>query len=101
MNDRKFMDACLKMVQLVRDRAPKDTGNLAYNAVKYEFKRVDGVLECNIYVDEDVAPYMPFTNEEWISPRWNGKQNRNEDWWNRTGDAIAFEISKIFNGVLK
>lgn len=154
-----FEQVFLEAVNILREEAPKDTENLAYNAIKYKWENEN---EFVIYVDmgkttqaamgqksikrttksktwrfidvtlnvfgvqsvfrklfkniikslkrwtkrkknkgehqakgtsqkksKGIAPYMPYTNEPWISPRWNGKQNPNEGWWN---DAIEFII---------
>lgn len=84
MNNRQFYSMCNDILREIRKVAPKRTGNLAYNSLKMEFVG----NTCKIYVDEDIAPYMPFTNEPWISPRWNGKQNPNEGWWGRGANRI-------------
>lgn len=72
------------------------TGNLKFNAIKYRWKNA---TTFEIYVDEDVAPYMPYTNEKWISPRWNGTPNPNEKWWENACkeiiEYIQHEIMKM------
>ena len=72
----------VRFVELFRQeiflRAPKDTWNLARNALRVEWVGPD---EARIYIDQDIAPYMPYTNEPWVSPRWHGKPNPNEGWW--------------------
>lgn len=74
----KFETICKRAVELVKKVAPIDTGNLRYNAINYEFLDAD---TCIIKVSLDVAPYMPYTNEPWVSPRWKGKPNPNQGWW--------------------
>lgn len=105
IDKRIFEKVFLQAVNELRKKAPKDTGNLAYNAIKYRWVS-DSRFE--IYVDvgdttaftqgqkyhKGIAPYMPFTNEKWISPYWNGKKNPNENWWN---NAIEFIIAFIAN----
>lgn len=92
MSSEEFEKLCLSFVELVKNSSPIDTGNLRHNAIRYEF------IDKNtfkIYVDENIAPYMPFTNEPWLSPRWNGKQNPNEAWWqNKAVDAVIQAIIK-------
>lgn len=73
------------------------TGNLKYNALKV-MKSPDGVL---VYVDENIAPYMPFTNERWISPRWKGAKNPNEKWWEKMGEKFIVDLARELNGDLK
>lgn len=51
-----------------------------------------------IYVDMNNAPYMPYTNEPWIAHRWGGKKNPNESWWNKTAEALVYEIADFIGG---
>jgi hypothetical protein len=86
-----FIDA----INALRRQAftPKDTGNLAYNAIKgiwIDDKRF------RIYVDESIAPYMVFTNES-----WNKGTNPNENWFQKAVKFIATHISSKLNGELK
>ena len=80
-------NAINKAVKKLRELAPKDTGNLAYNAIK---KEILGEGHYIIYVDEEVAPYMKYTEENWgqFAPPLQGKQNPNEGWFNRACDII-------------
>lgn len=77
---------------------PIDTGNLRYNATKVENL---GGGKWRLYVDENIAPYMPYTNEPWISPKWNGKKNPNEGWFERATDLVARYIATLLHGTLK
>ena len=98
---QRFEQVFLEAVNILRDDAPKDTGNLAFNAIKYKWVNDN---EFVIYVDtgavtglnvgkvKGIAPYMPYTNEPWLDVRWNGKKNPNEGWWN---DAISYIIRYI------
>lgn len=108
MIDRQVFDnAFIRAVANLRAIAPKDTGNLAYNAIKYQWINSNTF---KIYVDEGfglddkklgVAPYMPFTNEEWISPKWNGHKNPNQNWWNEAIQFIIQDIARTLGGVLE
>lgn len=86
LSNTKFKRACQRACKQLRSLAPYDTGNLALNAIKIEFPSPD---VCVIYVDESIAPYMPYTTKPWISPRWNGKKNPNEGWWQAAGELLA------------
>lgn len=91
--ERAFMDA----VNRLRFYAPHDTGNLKYNAIKFEW------IDQNtfrIYIDQAIAPYMPYTNEPWISPKWNGRRNPNEKWFQETVELIAEQMAIDLKGVL-
>ena len=83
---------------LLREIAPKDTGNLAYNAVLVRYEDSNTV---KLYVNEVIAPYMPYTNEPWISPRWGGKKNPNEGWFDRAAEALAQRIATMCGGTLQ
>ena len=72
------------------------TGNLKYNALRV-MKSPNGVL---LYVDENIAPYMPYTNEPWISPKWKGAKNPNENWWEKMSKDFIGDLAQELNGVL-
>lgn len=98
MTDSDFANICEQALQELRARAPKRTGNLAYNGVRLVFVSKKEAL---LYVDDAIAPYMPYTNEPWLSPYWNGKKNPNEGWFDRSAEAIAEMISELSKGDLK
>lgn len=83
---------------LIKMLTPKDTRNLVDNAVKGEWQD-DKTF--HIYVDENIAPYMVYTNEPWTSTYWGDKQNPNEHWWNNAAELVMDLISYDLNGVLK
>lgn len=98
MNNQEFQAACMEYLQTLKSLAPYDTGNLALNSIKIEYK---DEKTCVIYVDENIAPYMPYTNEPWVAKRWGGKKNPNQDWWSAANELCAEQIAKKLNGVLK
>lgn len=106
MTPEQFEKVCLRAVDYLRGFAPnpvtraqgKSTGNLAFNAIKWEMPDPDTFV---IYVDESIAPYMPYTNEPWISPKWGGKRNPNEGWWQRAGAYVALIVARLSGGELK
>lgn len=79
-------------------RCKCSTGNMAFNASKIEFP-YRGL--CKIYIDENVAPYVPYTNEKWISPKWKGKKNPNEDWFGRATWIVAKSLAQQFRGTAR
>ena len=93
-----FRAGCELAVEELRRLAPYDTGNLAINAIRME---MNPPSECHIYVDEAVAPYMPYTNEIWLSPYWRGKKNPNQGWWNAACELIAYILADLFEGELR
>lgn len=104
MTKERFDQVCMKCVELVKQFAPIDTGNLRYNAIRYEWIDENTF---KIYVDgtpdnkNSIAPYMPYTNEPWISKKWNGKKNPNEGWWQKAVEFIAQYISEELNGEIE
>lgn len=98
MSPQEFEQACRLCVRKLRELAPKDTGNLAYNAIQYRFPDEN---TCEITVNEDIAPYMPYTNEPWISPYWRGKKNPNEGWFGDAADTIATLFAQIVKGEIR
>lgn len=87
--------------EIMRSHAPinkqKNTnrGNLRYLSIRME--RVnDEAYE--IYVSVDIAPYVYYTNEKWISPKWRGKKNPNEGWVEAAIDEILQMIAKETGG---
>lgn len=77
-------------VKLKHPNAPT-TGNLKFNATKV----VHEAEQSRIYVDENIAPYMPYTNEPWISPKWKGAKNPNENWFATFTEILARQLSLI------
>ena len=73
------------------------TGNMALNASKIEFTAVNCA---RIYVDSRIAPYVPYTNEPWLSAKWHGHKNPNEGWFQRAFMQIATSIAKKSHGTL-
>ena len=103
MTKEVFNQVCMQAVEELRNRAPIDTGNLRHNAIRYEWIDEDTF---QIYVDgspdnpNSIAPYMPYTNEPWLSPKWKGKKNPNEAWWQEAVEYIAEYIADQVNGDL-
>lgn len=95
VSNAQFRRVCSRAVKELRGLAPYDTGNLAMNAITIEFPSPD---VCIIYVDESIAPYMPFTTKPWISPKWNGKKNPNEGWWQAAGELIVEYVAQQVEG---
>lgn len=73
------------------------TGNLAFNGITVMLT-ADTV---EIYVDPDIVPYMPYTNEPWISDKWHGKKNPNEGWWQRFAEEFMQRLAKRLKGEIK
>lgn len=73
----------------------KVTGNLKYNSIKLEYIG-NGVYK--LYVDETIAPYMPYTEEPWTSPKWKGAKNPNENWFGNSAEIITADMATKLKG---
>ena len=80
MEQQAFVSLCSDCFFILKRTAPVDTGNLKNNAVRIAWKNMHTAI---IYVDDSVAPYMPYTNEPWVAARWKGKRNPNQYWFDR------------------
>ncbi len=97
---QEIVNACVATVESMRaDFVPHDTGNLANQALKYDVRGNEFV----IYVDMDPskAPYMPYTNEPWLSEKWHGKKNPNEGWWGRFAEEFASRLARALHGEIQ
>ena len=98
MTSQNFIMYAYDALQSVKDSAPRDTGNLADNATKIRFSGTDTAV---IYVDENIAYYMPYTNEPWVSSYWQGKQNPNLYWFDFVAEEIVSDMAKKARGRVK
>lgn len=97
MNEAEFAAAVVTAFNVFRVGVPIDTGNMRYNATRLES------LGNNVYritVSADIAPYVPYTNEPWISPRWNGKKNPNEGWFESGVENVATVLAQQLGGTV-
>lgn len=102
MTREKIISAAVAVVEEIRadyvpnpkTRGKTSTGNMAFNALKY---RLEGD-EFVVYIDEKIAPYVWFTQLPWLSPRWNGKKNPNEGWFDVFRDEFTNRLAKKLGG---
>jgi hypothetical protein len=100
MNNAKFTKFTNDFVKIIKTKAPYRTGNLRHNAIRYNY--IEGQkTSSRIYVDEDIAPYMKYTNQPWISKKWNGKQNPNEKWFNKAVEKAVYDLAAKYGGTVK
>lgn len=71
------------------------TGNMRFNATS--IRRVSPTV-IEIKVDAKIAPYVVYTNEPWISPKWKGAKNPNEKWFDKTAEAFARSLAYHLRG---
>lgn len=90
--------AQVKAVTPVNKRNTQSRGNLKEFGVKFEL----GQSEAHLHIDERIAPYMKYTNEPWntFKPPLFGKQNPNEEWFDRAVTGAIFYIKDKTGGRL-
>lgn len=97
MTKRQFERFCENFFKEMYELVPKKTCTLADAGLKMVYEDEN---TCKIYILPSFIPeYMTYTNEPWISPKWNGKKNPNESWWNNAFMLIAQELAPKYNGV--
>ena len=95
MTDSEFDALCFYILKEFRKMTPYKTGNMCNNATKLEMVNAK---TCKIYVDEAIAPYLPYTYYEWKAPRWNGAKNPNEGWFDRACEKAIKSAASLFKG---
>lgn len=96
--EQKIVTALSQQLGTIQNMTPKDTGNLAYNATKFESL---GQGRYRIYVDEKIAPYFVFVENPWISSKWKGKQNPNEGYFEKAAISVANNIAIAIGGKIE
>lgn len=90
-----FTSFCFRFLELFKEKSPYKTGNLRLNAIRFEY--VDAKT-FKVYINDVIAPYVYYTNEKWVSPRWNGRQNPNEGWVERAIEETLEELAREYKG---
>lgn len=89
-----------RCLSVFRSKTPIDTGNLRYNSTVTQQYTAFGHNVGIIYIEDEIAPYVYYTNEPWISPKWHGKKNPNEGWVDRAILAVVDEVAREADGVV-
>lgn len=103
MTKQQFDRVCMELVRIIRERAPRDTGNLADNGVRYVWENEETFT---IYIDDGnngIAPYMKYTNENWdlFRPPLHGKKNPNEAWWQDAVNLCIEHFTNVYKGEIE
>jgi hypothetical protein len=83
--EKALLRAVEKAYRLIQSQAPVRSGELK-DSIKI-------VASSRGYVIEVTAPHMPYTEEAWVSPRWSGRDNPNEGWFQEAIE-LAFRLIK-------
>jgi hypothetical protein len=84
----------LRSLFMMRNRTPKDSRNLELNATR-SYPIQNGFI---IQAKKALAFYAPFVNGKWISPRWRGKKNPNEGYFEKASVDIIRYVKSVGNG---
>ncbi len=110
-----YRAACVEAFEIVRrSMTPRDTGNLADNALQYNWEG-ERSLTFHMWVDQEIAPYMVYTNEPWVHKwitmgnfrpgetvrRFRTWDNPNEGWWNEACEFVMAFVSQKLKGKVK
>lgn len=95
MTKAEFETLFIEAINSLRQQSfvPYDTGNLKFNAIKGMW--INENLY-RIYIDEEVAPYVFYTQE-----KWEKGTNPNEGWVEKAVDYIAMFISRKLGGSIQ
>ncbi len=78
---------------IVQSASPYRSGDLSKS---FGVRLVEDGFE--IYQNEAMANYMPYTEEIWLHPRWKGRKNPNEAWFKETVDFLKKYITQSLGG---
>ena len=81
------------VLQIFKSQAPTRKGTLKGQVRVLE-------IEGGFQVISDIY-YMPYTTEKWISPRWRGRANPNEKWWDEAWDLSLKFLTSVYGKEFK
>jgi hypothetical protein len=76
--------------------APKASTDLSQNIRVLDNKKGSHVIG----IGGEPTPYAVYTNEKWVSEKWNGKQNPNEGWIQAGIQTAMPMIQEIMSGAI-
>ena len=79
--------------QIFKSQAPTRTGVLKG---QIKVNQVEGGFQ----IISDIY-YMPYTTEKWISPRWRGRENPNERWWDEAYEIAIRFLTSVYGKEFK
>lgn len=86
-----------KCLEYMRAICPVDSGNMrdTMRAVKTARNQYAVIIN-----PDNLAYYAVYTNEKWISDRWNGRKNPNEKWIDSGVTTFAMYLAQALGGKL-
>lgn len=90
-----LLDLSNNLLQMLQQIAPYRTGNLAINSTEVQISAT-GIRAIS---HGGYAPYNIYTNYAWTAPRWKGRRNPNEGWFDvKFAGAAKQYIYEWLNG---
>ena len=81
----------------IKSKSPVDTGNLRRMGITL---KQTSPTSFEIEIGGEDAPYAVYTNELWVSPRWEGKKNPNLHWIDNAVEELVQNICAKTGGRL-
>lgn len=94
MFSERLRFACYYLMMQLKLFAPFEWGNLM-NSIQI---REITPYQYEVLIGGELVNYAPATNEEWVSPRWKGKQNPNQGWIEKCIESSLPVMKQIMAG---
>ena len=85
-----------ELIFSINANVPVRRGNLKASISSYN----RSLNHFSVVVGQNIK-YAVYVEEEWLSPRWKGRQNPNEKWLNKTVEKFASNIYQKVGGSLR
>lgn len=93
------LQAYALLVMVLKVEAPYDTGRLSQKGIRMVDDSEGMHLRVGHDSDREFADYAIYTEEPWVSPKWNGKKNPNEGWIERAIMRAKPMIEDVYKGM--
>lgn len=90
--EQLFNQFKMEALSYIKSRAPRRSGRLKANI---SYSEISGGFAITI----DIS-YAVYTEEQWISPRWNGRENPNLYWIKESVGRLAQRFANKLKGVV-
>jgi hypothetical protein len=89
----RVRDLAARARVIVMAQAPVRTGNLM-NSIRVRYNE-NGFT---VFIDTNQAEYAVYTTDPWVSPRWQGRANPNEGWFDQAAELLARYVASGLGG---
>lgn len=96
--EKKIKMALANTVLITKANAPYKTGGLVNSIGMREYSNAAEIYTTKTVKNGNLL--LPYTNGVWTHPRWNGRRNPNEGWWDKravqVGQYLAYTLGGIY-----